>query len=165
MTLQSGHRVVSVEASKPQDSEDLEILLRRHLTGIGEPFATARITSDSRFVEIRFSSGIQLTAPRPLTAEALIELTERLNPAGCHMICLGWTMSGCKRIWIGDPESIPPHDIDILVIPGNEIGRLDPRLADQSPLFRDILRHIGVSAAKTSSSPLTGIFKRLMRLE
>ncbi|MBK33232.1 MAG: hypothetical protein CL771_06340 [Chloroflexi bacterium] len=165
MTLQSGHRVVSVEASKPQDSEDLEILLRRHLTGIGEPFATARITSDSRFVEIRFSSGIQLTAPRPLTAEALIELTERLNPAGCHMICLGWTMSGCKRIWIGDPESIPPHDIDILVIPGNEIGRLDPRLADQSPLFRDILRHIGVSAAKTSSSPLTGIFKRLMRLK
>ena len=165
MTLQSGHRVVSVEASKPQDSEDLEILLRRHLTEIGEPFATARITSDSKFVEIRFSSGIQLTAPRPLTAEALIELTERLNPAGCHMICLGWTVSGCKRIWIGDPESIPPHDIDILVIPGNEMGRLDPRLADQSPLFRDILRHIGVPAAKTSRSPLTEIFKRLMRLE
>ena len=165
MTLQSGHRVASVEASKPRDSEDLEILLRRHLTEIGEPFATARITSDSKFVEIRFSSGIQLTAPRPITAEAFIELAERLNPAGCHLICLGWTVSGCKRIWIGDPESIPPHDIDILVIPGNEIGRLDPRLADQSPLFRDILRHIGVSAAKTSSSPLTGIFKRLMRLK
>ena len=165
MTLQSGHRVVSVEASKPQDSEDLEILLRRHLTEIGEPFATARITSDSKFVEIRFSSGIQLTAPRPITAEAFSELAERLNPAGCHLICLGWTVSGCKRIWIGDPESIPPHDIDILVISGNEMGRLDPRLADQLPLFRDILRHIGVPAAKTSRSPLTEIFKRLMRLE
>ena len=123
MTLQSRYRVVSVEASKPQDSEDLEILLRRHLTEIGEPFATARITSDSKFEEMRFSSGIQLTAPRPMTAEAFSELGERLNPAGCHMICLDWTVSGCKRIWIGDPESIPPHGIDILVIPGNEIGR------------------------------------------
>ena len=165
MTVQSGYRVVSVEASKPQDSEDIEILLRRHLTEIGEPFATARITSDSKFVEMRFSSGIQLTAPRPITAEAFSELAERLNPAGCHMICLDWTVSGCKRIWIGDPESIPPHGIDILVIPDNEMGRLDPRLADQSPLFRNVLRHIGLSVAKTSSSPLTGIFKRLMRLE
>ena len=165
MTVQSGYRVVSVEASKPQDSEDLAILLRRHLTEIGEPFATARITSDSKFVEMRFSSGIQLTAPRPITAEAFSELAERLNPAGCHMICLDWTVSGCKRIWVGDPDSIQPHDTDILVIPGNEMGRLDPRLADQSPLFRDILRHIGVPAAKTSRSPLTEIFKRIMRLE
>ena len=165
MTVQSGYRVVSVEASKPQDSEDLEILLRRHLTELGEPFATARIISDSNFVEMRFSSGIQLTAPRPVTAEAFSELAERLNPAGCHVICLDWTVSGCKRIWISDPDSIQPHDTDILVIPGNEVGRLDPRLTDQSPLFRDILRHIGMSAAKTSSSPLTGIFKRLMRLE
>ncbi len=165
MTVQSGYRVVSVEASKPQDSEDLAILLRRHLTEIGEPFATARITSDSKFVEMRFSSGIQLTAPRPITAEEFSELAERLNPAGCHMICLDWTVSGCKRIWVGDPDSIQPHDIDILVIPGNKMGRLDPRLADQSPLFRDILRHIGVPAAKTSRSPLTEIFKRLMRLE
>ena len=165
MTLQSGYKVVSVEASKPQDSEDLEILLRRHLTELGEPFATARITSDSKFVEMRFSSGIQLTAPRPVTAEAFSELAERLDPAGCHVICLDWTVSGCKRIWISDPDSIQPHDTDILVIPGNEMGRLDPRLADQSPLFKDILRHIGLSAAKTSSSPLTGIFKRLMRLE
>ena len=151
MTVQSGYRVVSVEASKPQDSEDLEILLRRHLTEIGEPFATARIISDSNFVEMRFSSGIQLTAPRPVTAEAFSELAERLNPAGCHVICLDWTVSGCKRIWISDPDSIQPHDTDILVIPGNEVGRLDPRLTDQSPLFRDILRHIGMSAAKTSS--------------
>ncbi len=165
MTVQSGYRVVSVEASKPQDSEDLAILLRRHLTEIGEPFATARITSDSKFVEMRFSSGIQLTAPRPITAEAFSELAERLNPAGCHMICLDWTVSGCKRIWVGDPDSIQPHDIDILVIPGNKMGRLDSRLADQSPLFRDILRHIGVPADKTSRSPLTEIFKRLMRLE
>ena len=86
MTLQSGYRVVSVEASKPQDSGYLEILLRRHLTETGEPFATARITPDSKFVEMRFSSGIQLTAPRPITAEAFSELAERLNPAGCHMI-------------------------------------------------------------------------------
>ena len=165
MTVQSRYSIVSIEASKPQVGDDLGLLLRRYLTEIGEPFATATVTPDSRFVEIRFSSGMHLTAPRPVSTEAFSKLAEQLNPGGCHMICLHWAVSGCKRIWIGDPKQIVPSDINVLVIPDNQMEDLAAKPTHESNLFAHILRHTELPGVQSGGRSLLGVLRRLMRLE
>ena len=165
MTVQSRYGVVSIEASRPQVGDDLGLLLRRYLTEIGEPFATARVTPDSRFVEMRFSSGMHLTAPRPVSTDAFSKLAEQLNPGGCHMICLDWAVSGCKRIWIGDAKQIVPSDINVLVIPDNQMKDLAARPTPESNLFDRILRHAELPGVKSGGWSLLGVLRRLMRLE